>query len=147
MNFIFLSQLRLSISLLVHFVFVAKDCLLKFFPSHGYPILYLQIHYLMCLSANYAHIRDHEKFQDLQELKYLQGSDPSIHSRGRYQDTAQEIFRELTLPPTMFPFHQELSRNIENFSHIPSQPSVMFRRIQAEKLFCFNVTNQFTFYS
>lgn len=42
------------------------------------------IHYLMCLSANYAHIRDHEKFQDLQELKYLQGSDPSIHSRGRY---------------------------------------------------------------
>ncbi|KAK0080996.1 hypothetical protein PV325_012975 [Microctonus aethiopoides] len=30
------------------------------------------IHYLMCLSANYAHIRDHEKFQELQELQYLQ---------------------------------------------------------------------------
>nr|XP_050868780.1 neuronal membrane glycoprotein M6-a isoform X1 [Vespula vulgaris] len=29
-------------------------------------------HYLMCLSANYAHIRDHEKFQELQELQYLQ---------------------------------------------------------------------------
>ena len=26
----------------------------------------------MCLSANYAHIRDHEKFQELQELQYLQ---------------------------------------------------------------------------
>lgn len=34
------------------------------------------IHYLMCLSANYAHIRDHEKFQELQELQYLQ--DPGI---------------------------------------------------------------------
>ncbi|XP_063987961.1 neuronal membrane glycoprotein M6-a isoform X1 [Diachasmimorpha longicaudata] len=30
------------------------------------------VHYLMCLSANYAHIRDHEKFQELQELQYLQ---------------------------------------------------------------------------
>lgn len=50
------------------------------------------IHYLMCLSANYAHIRDHEKFQELQELQYLQ--DPEIdthqqpmgsgHSKNRY---------------------------------------------------------------
>jgi hypothetical protein len=30
------------------------------------------VHYLMCLSANYAHIRDHEKFQELQEIQYLQ---------------------------------------------------------------------------
>ncbi|XP_076676526.1 neuronal membrane glycoprotein M6 isoform X1 [Andrena cerasifolii] len=30
------------------------------------------IHYLMCLSANYAHIRDHEKFQELQDLQFLQ---------------------------------------------------------------------------
>ncbi|XP_034246581.1 neuronal membrane glycoprotein M6-a [Thrips palmi] len=29
------------------------------------------MHYLMCLSANYAHIRDHEKFQELQDLQYL----------------------------------------------------------------------------
>ncbi|KAL0269026.1 UNVERIFIED_CONTAM: hypothetical protein PYX00_010770 [Menopon gallinae] len=29
------------------------------------------VHYLMCLSANYAHIRDQSKFQELQELKYL----------------------------------------------------------------------------
>ncbi|XP_044737280.1 neuronal membrane glycoprotein M6-b isoform X2 [Chrysoperla carnea] len=29
------------------------------------------IHYLMCLSANYAHIRDHEKFQELQEMQIL----------------------------------------------------------------------------
>lgn len=29
------------------------------------------VHYLMCLSANYAHIRDHQKIQELQELQYL----------------------------------------------------------------------------
>lgn len=29
------------------------------------------MHYLMCLSANYAHIRDHEKFQELQDLQYI----------------------------------------------------------------------------
>jgi len=29
------------------------------------------VHYLMCLSANYAHIKDSEKFADLQELQYL----------------------------------------------------------------------------
>lgn len=29
------------------------------------------VHFLMCLSANYAHIRDHEKLQELQELDYL----------------------------------------------------------------------------
>lgn len=34
------------------------------------------IHYLMCLSANYAHIRDHEKFQELQDLHYL--TDPDM---------------------------------------------------------------------
>lgn len=25
----------------------------------------------MCLAANYAHIKDHEKLQDFQELKYF----------------------------------------------------------------------------
>jgi hypothetical protein len=39
-----------------------------------------QIHYLICLSANYAHIRDHEKFQELQELQYLQ--DPELSMAG-----------------------------------------------------------------
>jgi len=29
------------------------------------------VHYLMCLSANYAHIKDHEKLQDFQELQYF----------------------------------------------------------------------------
>lgn len=29
------------------------------------------VHYLMCLAANYAHIRDHEKFQELQEMHNL----------------------------------------------------------------------------
>ncbi|XP_015520985.1 neuronal membrane glycoprotein M6-a isoform X1 [Neodiprion virginianus] len=50
------------------------------------------IHYLMCLSANYAHIRDHEKFQELQELQYLQDPDidspqpplGSAHAKNRY---------------------------------------------------------------
>lgn len=36
------------------------------------------IHYLICLSANYAHIRDHEKFQELQELQYLQDPELSV---------------------------------------------------------------------
>ncbi|XP_051164929.1 neuronal membrane glycoprotein M6-b isoform X2 [Leptopilina boulardi] len=41
------------------------------------------IHYLMCLSANYAHIRDHEKFQELQELQFLQDpSDPDSPQPG-----------------------------------------------------------------
>lgn len=41
-------------------------------------ICFPQIHYLMCLSANYAHIRDHEKFQELQELQYLQDPELSV---------------------------------------------------------------------
>ncbi|KAI5702100.1 hypothetical protein M8J75_016643 [Diaphorina citri] len=46
-------------------------------------ILLSLIHYLICLSANYAHIRDHEKFQELQELQYLQ--DPDIpNSKDRF---------------------------------------------------------------
>lgn len=40
----------------------------------------LQIHYLMCLSANYAHIRDHEKFQELQEIQYLAELDNDVHT-------------------------------------------------------------------
>ncbi|KAL7290264.1 hypothetical protein TKK_0015966 [Trichogramma kaykai] len=35
-------------------------------------VLLSLVHFLMCLSANYAHIRDHEKFQELQEMQYLQ---------------------------------------------------------------------------
>jgi len=43
------------------------------------------IHYLMCLSANYAHIRDHEKFQELQDLQYLQdGEIPLAGSKDRF---------------------------------------------------------------
>jgi hypothetical protein len=29
----------------------------------------------MCLAANYAHIRDHEKFQELQDLQMLSDND------------------------------------------------------------------------
>ncbi|XP_058794843.1 neuronal membrane glycoprotein M6-a isoform X2 [Phymastichus coffea] len=41
------------------------------------------VHYLMCLSANYAHIRDHEKFQELQDLQYLHDpNDPDSPQTG-----------------------------------------------------------------
>lgn len=49
-----------------------------------------QIHYLMCLAANYAHIRDHEKFQELQDLHYLTDTD-TIAGKDRFQDMSQEI--------------------------------------------------------
>lgn len=42
------------------------------------------IHYLMCLSANYAHIRDHEKFQELQELQNLNDMEYSAASKERF---------------------------------------------------------------
>jgi len=44
------------------------------------------IHYLMCLSANYAHIKDHEKLQDFQELQYFTGESEmtALASKDRY---------------------------------------------------------------
>nr|CAG4638531.1 EOG090X085S [Cyclestheria hislopi] len=33
------------------------------------------VHYLMCLSSNYAYIRDQEKISDLQEMQYLHKAD------------------------------------------------------------------------
>lgn len=44
------------------FILALLSCLL---------IILSLVHYLMCLAANYAHIRDHEKFQELQELHNL----------------------------------------------------------------------------
>ena len=42
------------------------------------------IHYLMCLAANYAHIRDHEKIQELNELQIL-NEEMSMHgSKDRF---------------------------------------------------------------
>lgn len=35
----------------------------------------------MCLSANYAHIRDHSKFQELQEMQYLNGESEMLQVR------------------------------------------------------------------
>ncbi|KAJ8944390.1 hypothetical protein NQ318_017710 [Aromia moschata] len=35
----------------------------------------LHVHYLMCLSANYAHIRDQEKFLQFQDLQMLSDND------------------------------------------------------------------------
>ncbi|XP_055907282.1 neuronal membrane glycoprotein M6-a isoform X1 [Eupeodes corollae] len=42
------------------------------------------VHYLMCLSANYAHIRDHEKFQELQEIQNLNELEYSAESKDRF---------------------------------------------------------------
>ncbi|XP_076316002.1 proteolipid protein DM beta-like isoform X2 [Tachypleus tridentatus] len=42
------------------------------------------VHYLICLSANYAHIKDHEKFQDLQELQYLQETELGTLPKDRF---------------------------------------------------------------
>lgn len=49
-----------------------------------------QVHYLMCLAANYAHIRDHEKFQELQDLQFLNDPD-MLNGKDRFQDMSQEI--------------------------------------------------------
>uniref|UniRef100_A0A1A9V2Y4 Neuronal membrane glycoprotein M6-a n=1 Tax=Glossina austeni TaxID=7395 RepID=A0A1A9V2Y4_GLOAU len=42
------------------------------------------VHYLMCLSANYAHIRDHEKFQELQEIQNLNELEFAAASKDRF---------------------------------------------------------------
>lgn len=42
------------------------------------------IHYLMCLAANYAHIKDQEKFNDLQEIQFLQESEMSTLPKDRF---------------------------------------------------------------
>ncbi|XP_066995720.1 neuronal membrane glycoprotein M6-a isoform X2 [Anabrus simplex] len=53
----------------VMFILASVSCLL---------VILSLVHYLICLSANYAHIRDHEKFQELQELQYLQDPEMSV---------------------------------------------------------------------
>ncbi|XP_030377143.1 neuronal membrane glycoprotein M6-b-like [Scaptodrosophila lebanonensis] len=42
------------------------------------------VHYLICLSANYAHIRDHEKFQELQDIQNLNELESSATSNDRF---------------------------------------------------------------
>ncbi|XP_069157507.1 uncharacterized protein M6 isoform X2 [Procambarus clarkii] len=42
------------------------------------------IHYLMCLAANYAHIKDQEKFMDLQEIQFLHESEMSTLPKDRF---------------------------------------------------------------
>ncbi|XP_030379993.1 neuronal membrane glycoprotein M6-a isoform X2 [Scaptodrosophila lebanonensis] len=42
------------------------------------------VHYLMCLSANYAHIRDHEKFQELQDIQNLNELEYCATSKDRF---------------------------------------------------------------
>lgn len=61
------------------------EFLFAFATGASILVLLSLVHFLMCLSANYAHIRDHEKFQELQELQYLQepGVPDSPQSTGR----------------------------------------------------------------
>jgi len=57
--------------------YVENAELMFILASAGTVLIILSlIHYLMCLAANYAHIRDHEKFQELQDLHYL--TDPDM---------------------------------------------------------------------
>lgn len=59
----------------VMFILATLSCLL---------IILSLVHYLMCLAANYAHIRDHEKFQELQELQNLTEMEYSAASKDRF---------------------------------------------------------------
>ena len=43
------------------------------------------VHFLMALSANYAHIRGHDKFTDLQDLHDLQSETMTLTERELYQ--------------------------------------------------------------
>jgi len=59
----------------VMFILATLSCLL---------IILSLVHYLMCLAANYAHIRDHEKFQELQEIQNLTEMEYSAASKDRF---------------------------------------------------------------
>lgn len=59
----------------VMFILATVSCLL---------VILSLVHYLMCLAANYAHIRDHEKFQELQEIQNLNDMEYSATSKERF---------------------------------------------------------------
>lgn len=58
----------------VMFIIAAAACVL---------VILSLVHYLMCLAANYAHIRDHEKFQELQDLQFLNDPD-MVNGKDRF---------------------------------------------------------------
>ncbi|XP_035786420.1 neuronal membrane glycoprotein M6-a-like isoform X1 [Anopheles albimanus] len=59
----------------IMFILATVSCLL---------IILSFVHFLMCLAANYAHIRDHEKFQELQEMQNLTEMEYSAASKDRF---------------------------------------------------------------
>ncbi|XP_065073637.1 neuronal membrane glycoprotein M6-a isoform X1 [Ochlerotatus camptorhynchus] len=59
----------------IMFILATVSCLL---------IILSFVHYLMCLAANYAHIRDHEKFQELQEIQNLTEMEYTASSKDRF---------------------------------------------------------------
>ncbi|XP_055594783.1 neuronal membrane glycoprotein M6-a isoform X2 [Uranotaenia lowii] len=59
----------------IMFILATVSCLL---------IILSLVHYLMCLAANYAHIRDHEKFQELQEIQNLTEMEYTAASKDRF---------------------------------------------------------------
>ncbi|XP_058828689.1 neuronal membrane glycoprotein M6-a isoform X2 [Topomyia yanbarensis] len=59
----------------IMFILATVSCML---------IILSLVHYLMCLAANYAHIRDHEKFQELQEIQNLTEMEYTASSKDRF---------------------------------------------------------------
>ena len=53
--------------------------------SNFYPPLFFQVHFLMALSANYAHIRGHDKFSELQDLHDLTSETLTLTERMTYK--------------------------------------------------------------
>lgn len=52
--------------------------------SASFLVVISLMNYLMCLSSNYARIKDNEKFQDLQELQYLQDTEMGTLPKDRF---------------------------------------------------------------
>jgi len=56
--------------------FVEKSEYMFIMGTFGVVLILISlVHYLMCLSANYTHIRDHNKFEEILELQLLQDND------------------------------------------------------------------------
>ncbi|CAG0918959.1 unnamed protein product [Notodromas monacha] len=59
----------------IMFVLATVSCLL---------VIISLVNYLMCLSANYAHIKESEKFRDLEEIQRLKDSEMTSLTKDRY---------------------------------------------------------------
>ena len=82
-----LTALKLII-LITNFQDYVQNAVQEFILSSiGCFIVILSLaHFLMVLSANYAHIRGHDKFTELQDLHDLTSETLTLHDRGGIQD-------------------------------------------------------------